>query len=166
MNDFKTHYDALGLRPKSTLTTQEIKAAYHEALLAHHPDRSKSISVESQPSVDQITAAYRVLSDSKLREEYDRDVLPKARGGKNAFSGSGHDGIPVFDLEELKHDEDERIWYKACRCGNEKGFIVTEAELEDIELQQPEEQSTQQETLVGCQGCSLLIRVTFAVEPA
>ena len=165
MGDFKSHYDALGLRPKSTLTTQEIKAAYHEALLAHHPDRSKSISVKSQPSVDQITAAYRVLSDSKLRAEYDRDILPKVHGDENIQVNSSHEGIPVFDLEELKHDENERVWYKACRCGNEKGFILTEAELEDIELQQPEEQSTQQETLVGCQGCSLLIRVTFAVEP-
>jgi diphthamide biosynthesis protein 4 len=49
-------------------------------------------------------------------------------------------------------------WTRACRCGMEKGYTILEEELEDAE------QRGEGEVLVGCEGCSLWVRVGFGVE--
>ena len=47
---------------------------------------------------------------------------------------------------------------RACRCGADKGFMILEEELEDAEGR------GEKEVLVGCEGCSLWVRVGFDVE--
>ncbi|KAF1971215.1 hypothetical protein BU23DRAFT_556234 [Bimuria novae-zelandiae CBS 107.79] len=49
-------------------------------------------------------------------------------------------------------------WTRGCRCGAEKGFRIQERELEDAEAR------GETEVLVGCEGCSLWVRVGFDVE--
>jgi len=49
-------------------------------------------------------------------------------------------------------------WTRACRCGADKGFRILEEELEDAESR------GEKEVLVGCEGCSLWVRVGFEVE--
>lgn len=49
-------------------------------------------------------------------------------------------------------------WSRGCRCGAEKGFRILERELEDAETR------GEKEVLVGCEGCSLWVRVGFDVE--
>jgi len=49
-------------------------------------------------------------------------------------------------------------WTRACRCGAEKGFRILEKELEDAE------ERGEREVLVGCEGCSLWVRVEFDIE--
>ena len=165
----KSHYDVLRLRPSSNLHSEDVKIAYHKALLAHHPDRltsSSSHTTSSNPSVDEIVSAYKVLSDSKLRAGYDRSLATKRQGKLSAQPVSlAHEGIESYDLEDLTYHEEINKWSRSCRCGDEEGYIVTEAELDDADRQQCNERSNQREVLMGCQGCSLCIRVTFAVEP-
>lgn len=55
----------------------------------------------------------------------------------------------------MGYDEEEQMWYRGCRCGREGVYVVTEEELElNGEFG---------ETITPCQGCSLWLRVTFAV---
>ncbi|CRG90138.1 hypothetical protein PISL3812_07180 [Talaromyces islandicus] len=173
------------------LSTQQIKNAYHKALLKHHPDKatntrgtkpsplassSSSTACDGAYTIDEITNAYKILADPELRAEYDRE-LRLQRKNQAAGGGGGGDGLDVFhtglevvDLEELdcsdslpeptngsrgEEDSDMLYWFRGCRCGDEKGFIVTEDELEA--------EAQHGEIVVGCRGCSLWIKVLFAV---
>ncbi|KIX97699.1 uncharacterized protein Z520_06477 [Fonsecaea multimorphosa CBS 102226] len=172
-----THYDVLQLprRPEQfhRLSKDDIKAAYRRALLIHHPDKApsttKNVSLRtlqsngaSTPtpvySIDDIVVAYEVLSDSKRRAEYDRTLNPAVSfGGNNEGGEKGtHIGVEIYDLEDLKFDESQGIWSKSCRCGDEQGYTVTESDLE--------KEAQQGEIYVGCRGCSLFIKVLFALE--
>ncbi|EED16497.1 DnaJ domain protein [Talaromyces stipitatus ATCC 10500] len=128
------------------ISKQQLKIAYHKALLKYHPDKSSPSPFPAPTggsntyTIDEITNAYKVLSDPSLRAEYDRDLIlqrrndtfnKKSNGGENV---SFHTGLEVVDLEDMDEQFDEGegtlSWYRGCRCGDEKGFIVTEDELE------------------------------------
>lgn len=160
-----THYTTLNLPPPSPSTppptSEAIKLAYRLALLTHHPDKtaipkSPTIPKANQPSIDAIKLAYAILSDPLTRAEYDRAILLaiKTEGTRQK---SFHTGEEVVDLDDLAYDEGEGIWYRACRCGEDRGYVVTERQLED------EEAKGGREVVVGCKGCSLWIRVGFGI---
>lgn len=179
------------------LSKQQIKNAYHKALLKNHPDKAANIPLAKQPketttgsgsslsggdqgqgtyTIDEITNAYKILADPELRGECDRELRLQRKN-----QGAGDDGLDVFhtglevvDLEELDCSDDlpesmngstgeggdneqshMLYWFRGCRCGDEKGFIVTEDELEA--------EAQHGEIVVGCRGCSLWIKVLFAV---
>ncbi|CCF35516.1 CSL zinc finger [Colletotrichum higginsianum] len=170
-----TYYAVLGitrklLQEEAAVPQQVIKRAYHRALLQNHPDKSKeqvrsttsATSYANKPAftVDQISTAYKVLSDSRTRAEYDRslDLAPNNQGlkrGEQTFQT----GIENVDLDDLDFDEsdgpDAECWYRSCRCGNPRGFLFTEADLEEA--------GENGELLVGCQDCSLWMKVHFAI---
>ncbi|KAJ5145244.1 DnaJ-domain-containing protein [Penicillium atrosanguineum] len=151
------------------LSKQTVKLAYHKALLRHHPDKASAIaqglrtpskeSGESRYTIDEITTAYKTLSDPGLRAEYDRTLrLDRAKAAEREKTDVFHTGLEVVDLEDLECDEsgEELCWFRGCRCGDDRGFLVTEDELErEVE---------HGEIIVGCRGCSLWLKVLFAVE--
>ncbi|KAL1964621.1 hypothetical protein VTN77DRAFT_6795 [Rasamsonia byssochlamydoides] len=162
---------------------QQIKIAYHKALLKYHPDKAGQSPAKLSLSacddaprtriftVDEITDAYKTLSDPVLRAEYDRTLrLQRLRSGEKLKDADVfHTGLEVVDLEDLNYEEgpepgedgrDESgesgaYWYRGCRCGDEKGFVVTEEELE--------REAQHGEIVIGCRGCSLWMKVLFAV---
>jgi len=151
------HYDVLALTPPHSthenVTDQDVKLAYRCALLLHHPDKSKP-SQASRPTVDQITLAYKTLLNPTTRAEHDR--LQALKFTSTAFfSQASHPGLETVDLDELLYDEGEGVWYRGCRCGKERAYVVTEEELEA--------NVGHGELATGCQGCSLWLKVTFAV---
>lgn len=153
-----THYEILGLPSPSSLTTVStrttIKLAYHRALLAHHPDKSYSAPRNVSYTVDEITLAYRVLSDSTSRASYDRSIL--ARDQKTSRPKDDDSlGGEIVDLDDLVYDDKAGVWYRGCRCGQERGFKVTEKELEKAM------EAGEKEVITGCGGCSLWIKVLF-----
>jgi diphthamide biosynthesis protein 4 len=171
----------------SVPSKQQIKVAYHKALLKYHPDKAGSALASETPAkasvsvvstsdtpqtqiftIDEITNAYKTLSDSVQRAEYDRALrLQRLRSGEKLKSGADvfHTGLEVVDLEDLNYEEQlttesegtggGTYWYRGCRCGDEKGFVVTEDEL-DREAQHGE-------IVIGCRGCSLWMKILFAV---
>ncbi|KAB8239612.1 diphthamide biosynthesis protein 4 [Aspergillus alliaceus] len=167
------YYEILNLQfTSATLTKQQLKIAYHKALLTNHPDKAAnpdlptSLSSDQPPShnttytIDEITTAYRTLSDPQLRTEYDRALrLDRTKAAEREKTGAVfHTGLEVVDLEDLGCEEegDSAYWYRGCRCGDEKGFLVTERDLErEVE---------HGEIVVGCRGCSLWMKILFAVE--
>lgn len=88
-------------------------------------------------------------------------------GGEEGGGGGGGGGDSGGEGESLptetpgSHEwsgEGEMEWTRACRCGAEKGYRIQERELEEAELR------GETEVLVGCEGCSLWVRVGFDVE--
>jgi diphthamide biosynthesis protein 4 len=171
------HYAALQL-PSPTSTqkepfklsnAEEIKQAYRLALLTHHPDKNTKFQKIStnvdKPSIDAIKLAYTVLSDPKSRAEYDRAlVLQDQKIGATSNGQSSTDthrtfrtGEELIDLDDMAYDEVTGIWYRACRCGEQRGYTVTETQLEE------EERKGGREVVVGCCGCSLWLRIGFSI---
>jgi diphthamide biosynthesis protein 4 len=152
------HYQVLNLPSRSTASQNDIKLAYRRALLRHHPDKcgKQSSNTNTQPlyTLDQVFLAYRTLVNPTDRFEYDRKM--KTSNSAGSHNGTeGHPGLETSDLDDLAYDSDRLTWSKSCRCGNQKGFVINEKDLED--------NAEYGELLTGCGGCSLWLRVTFAV---
>lgn len=180
-----THYEILSL-PKTLLedassdqATQIIKRAYHRALLQHHPDKALSPPTPSTASapprpnqnddafsrsnttkpiytIDQIITAYTILSTPSTKKTYDQSLQTANHPGTTTFQT----GIETIDLDDLSSSttsttSEETFWWKSCRCGNPQGFRFGEADLEEA--------GDLGELIVGCQDCSLWLRVHFAV---
>lgn len=181
-----THYTILGLTPslldsshqKGPSPSALLKKAYHRALLRHHPDKQvpSSSSFPSSPSsstplsscitqdttastsgvytIDQIATAFAVLSSPTQRTSYDaglRQRSPAVGSARPEFQT----GVENVDLDDLLFDEGTERWYRACRCGNERGYLFSEEDLGEVE--------DEGVLVVGCQDCSLWLRVHFAV---
>ncbi|KAK1835582.1 hypothetical protein QBC39DRAFT_378794 [Podospora conica] len=184
-----TYYEILSLPPSLLTTTtpssspshhqQLLKRAYRRALLNHHPDKTKTNTTTTKPStttttprtattkttytIDQITLAFTTLSTPSLRAAYDRDLalLTTAPQGEKH-----HTGLETVDLDDLSYDDDDGEWFRACRCGNPRGFRVGEEDLDEALLEQQqagEGAGGAGEVVVGCVDCSLWLRVLFAV---
>ena len=155
-----THYEVLGLpeavRDDQNLSAQTIRNAYRRALLQNHPDKSTDPKAKrSNFSIDQIAAAFSTLSDRKCREEYDKELKQKAVEGRAQGKDIFRTGIEIVDLDDMETDEAEGIWYRSCRCGDERGYSIRELDLEEA--------ADEGEISVGCRGCSLWLKVLFGV---
>ena len=70
----ETYYDILGV--SSNATTNEIKKIYLKLAQQYHPDRflDEEEKQKANEVFSRITAAYRTLSDDKLRRKYDESL--------------------------------------------------------------------------------------------
>lgn len=66
----KNHYNTLRVTPHAT--QNEIKTAYYKLTLQYHPDKNKSEYAKEK--FQDISEAYEVLSNHKLRKNYDRHM--------------------------------------------------------------------------------------------
>ncbi|CAG8951293.1 hypothetical protein HYFRA_00008043 [Hymenoscyphus fraxineus] len=163
-----THYEILGLpeaiRNESHIPAQTLKSAYRRALLQNHPDKSQVQSKASSHartsiySIDQISEAFQILSNSRSRATYDKE-LKLQREPANTKDGKGgqafRTGVETVDLDDLEVDDAQDLWYRSCRCGDERGFLIAESDLEEA--------AEDGEVNVGCRGCSLWLKVLFGV---
>jgi diphthamide biosynthesis protein 4 len=111
-----SHFEVLSLTPTSLdgqdppTQTKTVKQAYRRALLRHHPDKSQQAKAQDAPSdpssssssskskssngmhytVDQITEAYTVLSDTRQRREYVRSLKTESHSTSGAFTTSSN----------------------------------------------------------------------------
>lgn len=157
-----THYEILGLSPAMLDSCGQdpsplIKRAYHRALLRNHPDkaqRGRASSLLPAYTVDQISQAFAVLSSPARRAAYDASCrLPLARPG--SALPHFHTGVENVDLDDLPFDDAEQRWFRSCRCGDDRGYSFDEDDLTDA--------ADDGLLMVGCHGCSLWLRVQFAV---
>lgn len=176
-----THYEILDLQPtllssaEAQDAAQLVKRAYRRALLRNHPDKSAAAAAQSQLAtatnsrlsggatiytVDQISEAFNVLSAPPKRKEYDAALRMSRAAGSVGVLGQDEDskfqtGIENVDLDDLGFDEDQGRWYRSCRCGNDRGYSFVEEDLEEA--------SDDGLLMVGCQDCSLWLKIHFAV---
>lgn len=65
----RNHYDVLEITPSATQA--DVKTAYYKLSMIHHPDKNKG-NPESVERFRDITSAYEVLSNYRLRRLYDK----------------------------------------------------------------------------------------------
>jgi molecular chaperone DnaJ len=71
MSSKRDYYEILGVQKKASL--EEIKKAYREMALRHHPDRVPAEQKkEAEEKFKEVSEAYAVLSDSQKRALYDQ----------------------------------------------------------------------------------------------
>ncbi|CAI7633895.1 unnamed protein product [Penicillium viridicatum] len=144
----------------TVLSKQQIKIAYHKALLKHHPDKAGAVARETGLSGS--TNSTSTSTPSPLFAKSDgnssRQLLKVAEREKTG--DVFHTGLEIVDLEDLACEEaegaDGDCWYRGCRCGDERGFLVNEEDLE--------REAEHGEIIIGCRGCSLWLKILFAVE--
>jgi diphthamide biosynthesis protein 4 len=139
-------YEILGVSEDAT--PEELKRAYHRALLEHHPDKKQPGENDRTPqkSVHDIKRAFVTLTDPTKRNDYTERLHSTTRV---------QDRGEVVDLSEMSCNESDQSlrWTWPCRCGQKEGYVVTEQDLEDnLDLE---------EVAVQCLGCSLWITVEY-----
>jgi diphthamide biosynthesis protein 4 len=160
MTYMPTYYEILGLpealHNESNIPAQTLRGAYRRALLQNHPDKCAKPTLKKIFSIDQISEAFSVLSNSTSRAKYNKDLqLHNNNVGGSNGAEVFRIGVEIIDLDDLDADEAQRIWYRSCRCGDERGFLISEADLEEA--------ANEGELSVGCKGCSLWLKVLFGV---
>ncbi|KAJ8603572.1 hypothetical protein MRB53_042115 [Persea americana] len=172
------HYAVLGLpdpTSRANVTPEQIRAAARRQLLVFHPDKATLDSslnnapsepvltrptmtpTSSTPTVDDILLARETLLDPKRRAEYDRGLMSTYATAASQRSAveSSFAAMELVDLFDLAWSPTKQAWRRACRCGSATAFVVTEDDLEEASREGA------QEVVVGCEGCSLGIRVAF-----
>lgn len=101
-----SHYEVLGVDQGAT--DAEVRTAYHRLARRHHPDFHASAPQEEQDRarrrMQEVNAAWAVLSDSERRESYDRtlaDAVTGAGSGSGERAASGEARMWGLDDEEL-----------------------------------------------------------------
>lgn len=156
-----THYQILQMPPNcSAFNVDELKTAYRQALLLHHPDKKHLFTLttlnaiaqtsRSRYSVDQITEAYKILSSPADRLKYDTILQKTLNPG---LQTTHHSGVETYDLEDLLYNDKNDTWSRTCRCGDTRAYTLTGSDLEKV--------ADHGEVYTSCKGCSLSIRVLF-----
>lgn len=89
----KDYYKVLGVDKNAT--KEEIKKAYKRLAKLYHPDLNKG-DKEKEERFKEINEAYSVLSDDKLRQQYDQFGTTEEDGFQ---AGSGGFGFKDFDFD-------------------------------------------------------------------
>lgn len=105
------------------------------------------------------TTAYEATADTlPVNRKSDPIPIPDEDKDKEETDKEEADDIPPSPPSPPEQEQNEMQWTRPCRCGAEKGFRILESELESAEAR------GEREVLVGCEGCSLWVRVGFDVE--
>lgn len=202
-----TLFEILALTPKSLegqdppTQAKAVKQAYRRALLKHHPDKNQQAKLQSDANnnqnassqksethytVDQITHAYTVLSDSKKRREYVRSLQTQTRtfstktttSSSPSFSSSPPGRRATTSGTTHHHHHQQQQQQASFRTG------VETVDLDDLGFDERrgvyyrscrcgsargycfreldlEEVGEDGELMVECVGCSLWLRVLF-----
>lgn len=136
-------YKLLGVERNAS--QEEIKRAYHRALLTSHPDKRAAAAggphdADERPPIALLKEAYATLSQPELRAQHDADLAAAKAGPRPAA---------VLSLDDLQEGEDawEGTWRWTCRCGGI--FRISEAQMEEGQH------------LIGCSSCSEVIWVGY-----
>jgi DnaJ-class molecular chaperone len=95
-----SHYSTLGV--SQTATQDEIKKAYRQLAIKHHPDKNGG-SKSSEDTFKKISDSYAVLSDATKRAEYDNLSSKKGRGPS---SFGFDDFVNSFSRSDFKSSSD------------------------------------------------------------
>ena len=92
MGTKRDYYDVLGVEREAS--EEEIKKAFRQAALKHHPDRNPN-DRQAELRFKEAAEAYEVLSDAQKRAQYDRF-------GPDAFGPGGQYAGPTFtNVEDI-----------------------------------------------------------------
>jgi molecular chaperone DnaJ len=90
----RDYYETLGV-PR-TASDEELKKAYRQLAMKHHPDRNPG-NKEAEARFKDASEAYAVLSDKTKRAQYDQFGHVEGNGGPD-MGGFGQQGQPFGDI--------------------------------------------------------------------
>lgn len=93
MSEKRCYYEVLGLQ--KTASGDEVRKAYRQSALKHHPDRNPGDDA-AEAKFKEATSAFQVLSDEEKRARYDRFGHAGVEGG----------GAPDFGADIFSHFQD------------------------------------------------------------
>ncbi|GAB6025984.1 hypothetical protein CHUAL_011952 [Chamberlinius hualienensis] len=127
------------LKVSRTATINEIKAAFKNLSLKHHPDKQgANTNIPETRQFIKIYEAWTTLNDPNLRVTYDRKL-------------ADYEALQILPvdqelvIDDMNYDENEEMYRKTCRCGGEYAIVKSELNTEDVYL--------------NCDTCSLCIHV-------
>ena len=91
MSEKRDYYEVLGVA--RTASCDDLRKAYRQAALKHHPDRNPG-DCEAAARFKELSEAYQVLSDDDKRARYDR------------FGHAGMEGMPDLGGDIFSHFQD------------------------------------------------------------
>lgn len=122
------------LQVDSDASQEDIKKAYQQLILRHHPDKAEDGGGTSDIFI-KIDEAFKVLKDPELRKVYD----------SKRFQQNSHMIIhDTVQSDEFSFDESNEVHYFTCKCG---GWYILDEESKDTEY------------IICCDECSLVIKV-------
>lgn len=101
----QNYYDLLGVSPKASF--EEVQSAYDEAVSIYSNDSIPTYSLFTQEEREQILArlvdAYKILTNSQLRKEYNQILVEKGELSpqKIGFSSLEETAVPKGKLREV-----------------------------------------------------------------
>lgn len=101
----QNYYDLLGVSPKASF--EEVQSAYDEAVSIYSNDSIPTYSLFTQEEREQILArlidAYKILTNSQLRKEYNQILMEKKELSPQeiGFSSSEETAVPKGKLKEV-----------------------------------------------------------------
>ena len=101
--EFQNHYEVLGIT--STATSKEIKKAYRQMTLKYHPDKQVDKTEEEMEEAKKIfhkvTQAHDVLTNERLRRQFDED-LEFGLGDDSYYGSAGGAYSNIFEQERME----------------------------------------------------------------
>jgi len=98
--DYKDYYSILGV--SSNASDEEIKKAFRQLALKHHPDHNPSNIGEAEAKFKEINEAYEVLSSDHTRWYYDNFARVTGSAARTtpgeAFFRGGIDSSSMLDM--------------------------------------------------------------------
>lgn len=130
-------YDILGCSEDATL--EVIKQKYQKLALTYHPD--KNLDTTCSDKFVQIKKAWEILSDEKLRQEY--NIRWQQRKVAQSYPIQNE-----VNIEEFDEEESECCMTHPCRCGG--FYVLTE---NDVKFHYD---------IVCCDTCTLSIKIIYS----
>jgi len=99
------YYDILGL--KRGASPKEIKARFRKLARKYHPDVNPG-DKEAEAKFKEVSEAYRVLSDEKLRKQYDQvghEIFTRGFAGQAGGPGAGARGFDFSNFDFSQFDQ-------------------------------------------------------------
>ncbi len=148
MAEKRDYYEVLGVSREAP--PDEIKRAYRQAALRHHPDRNKD-NPEAEQKFKEAAEAYDVLSDPQKRQRYDRY-------GHRGLSGVGVHDYSHMGVEDIFSMFDEifggSIFGGRGRRAGRGADLQTQIELTLAEVASGVERTLEFERNDFCDDCS------------
>ncbi len=92
-DEFKDYYEILGIEFESSI--DKIKSTFRQLAKKYHPDINK----EDEKDFKTILEAYKILSDPKLKENYDKEYLSRKKITYKVTSTDNKNVIPQSRIE-------------------------------------------------------------------
>jgi diphthamide biosynthesis protein 4 len=146
-------YRILGIQQDAS--QEQIKRAYHRALLRHHPDKKRvedaGLTPTTIPAIDTLVEAFKALSSPASRQIYDQILKSSPMSCQPPMTAPRPANVvSLDDFQEVNQGDSSSTWTHPCRCGGT--FIISEQLLdEDIHL-------------IGCDCCSEVVWVGYEAE--